>query len=104
MNITQKGRGVATTPNTQQPNNPPFVTEPNQTRKIVLFTWGVPNEARAAQDGGDGMNLIRLKLLVLDLLFVLAVALWLPQFWLMERIVWQRRKKRAPTSQPGGSD
>ena len=46
----------------------------------------------------------RIKLLVLDLMFVLVVAFWLPQFYLAERIVWARRKKRAPTIQPGGSD
>lgn len=40
------------------------------------------------------MTAARLKLLALDLLFVLAVAVWLPQFWLAERIVWKRRKRK----------
>lgn len=53
--------------------------------------------------GGGTMTAARLKLLALDLMFVLAVAVWLPQFWLAERIVWRRRKRR-PNIQPRGSD
>ena len=40
------------------------------------------------------MTAARLKLLVLDLLFVLAVAFFLAQFYIVERIIWARRRRR----------